>query len=504
VAEGALALEPNQPVSPPVEEEESAGSPAFSLRGAVGILLSSGPGRVGLLLFLAMVALSIYVLVTFPRDFGSTEWSSPQVWANNPKTVAPVWTRLYNDDAVEHQTATISEPSGQSTRGPATVYDYDWQIGQKSNAFPQFLSATITGVTYHTRAPVIVVTLLRPDGGAIRLANLAVPAPRTGETAPYKRYFDTPQRLLLTQEDTALQSIEAWYQQEYPDRSISTTSAERLNESLFGVPDEEGSGQIDALEGDYTLRLQMLAADPKDSLQKVETVYGGNVFGWMGTDSVGRDLFRGLIYGFPVALLISTTTAILATVIGAGLGIISGYSGGVTDSIIQRACDIVSNVPVLPLLIFLVFIIGPNLYIILLVLVAFSWPSLTILVRSMVLQLRSGQLVEAAQALGASRARIMIRHVFPQVAPFIVAQMIFTAPAAILTEASLSFLGLGDPSVPTWGQMLESGFRTGALYVGYWWWVVPPGLLIIVTALAFTLLALAMEQVVDPRLRSPG
>ncbi len=77
----------------------------------------------------------------------------------------------------------------------------------------------------------------------------------------------------------------------------------------------------------------------------------------------------------------------------------------------------------------------------------------------------------------------MSRHVFPQVAPFIVAQMIFAAPAAILAEASLSFLGLGDPSIPTWGQMLESGFRTGAIYVGYWWWVIPPGVLIIVTAI---------------------
>jgi peptide/nickel transport system permease protein len=85
-----------------------------------------------------------------------------------------------------------------------------------------------------------------------------------------------------------------------------------------------------------------------------------------------------------------------------------------------------------------------------------------------------------------------------------VAQMIFFAPAAILAEASLSFLGLGGPSILTWGQMLEAGFRTGALYVGYWWWVLPPGILIVITALAFMLLALALEPVVDPRLRRSG
>jgi peptide/nickel transport system permease protein len=176
----------------------------------------------------------------------------------------------------------------------------------------------------------------------------------------------------------------------------------------------------------------------------------------------------------------------------------------VTDSIIQRASDIISNVPTLPLLIFIVSILGRHLWLIMLVLVAFSWPGLTILVRSMVLQLREGQLVEAARSMGASRARIMRKHVFPQVAPFIVAQMIFFAPGAILAEASLSFLGLGDPSIPTWGQMLEAGQRTGAVYVGYWWWVLPPGILIVITALAFMLLALALEPIVDPRLRRSG
>ena len=152
-------------------------------------------------------------------------------------------------------------------------------------------------------------------------------------------------------------------------------------------------------------------------------------------------------------------------------------------------------------MIFLVFILGSHLWLIMLVLVAFSWTGFTIIVRTMVLQIRSGQLVEAARALGASRGRIMLRHVFPQVAPFVVAQTIFFAPGAILAEAGLSFLGLGDVSIPTWGQMLNTGFQTGALYVGYWWWVLPPGFLIVFTALAFMLLALAMEPIVDPRLR---
>ncbi len=415
-----------------------------------------------------MLGISAYVLLTYPSDFGSSIWSSPKAWANNPKTVAPKWTALWDDDAVENQSATITEPASISERGAATISDYDWTISQSSDSFPTFLSTTIEGVTFTGRAPVIAVTLIRPDGGEIRLANLAVPAAREGEEAPIQRYFDVPERILLTQSDTAQKSILKWFQTTYPDAGVSSVDTGVLNQALFGVPDGNG---YSALKGDYTLKVQFLVADPSDTLQSISNVFGGNVYGWMGTDSLGRNLWEGLLYGFPVALLIATVTSILATLIGASLGIISGYSGGLTDSTIQRAADVVSNVPTLPLLIFLVFIIGPNLGVILLVLVAFSWPGLTILVRSMVLSLRTGQYGRSGAKLGASRARIMSGNVFPQVAPFIVAQMIFAAPAAILAEASLSFLGLGDPSIPTWGQMLESGFRTGALYVGYWWWV---------------------------------
>jgi peptide/nickel transport system permease protein len=487
----------------PVDEVEAPvrDVASFSIRGAWRIIIASWPGRIGLAMFAVMLAISIYVIATYPSDFGSQLWSSPKAWANNPKTVPPKWTALWDSDAVENQSATLTAPSATGERGPATIFDYDWDISQSSSSFPSFLSTTIEGVTFTGRAPIIVITLLRPDQGEIRLANVAVPAARTGETPPIQRYFETPERVLLTQSDTAQESISEWFQQTYPDADVSTVDMGQLNQALFGIPDSDGSGGYTALKGDYTLKVQVLAADETDSVQAISNVYGGNVYGWMGTDSLGRNLWEGLLYGFPVALLIATITSILSTFIGASLGIISGYTGGTTDSVIQRGADIVANVPTLPLLIFLVFIIGPNLGVIMAVLVAFSWPGLTILVRSMVLSLRSGQLVEAAKAMGASRWRIMSRHVFPQVAPFIVAQLIFTAPAAILAEASLSFLGLGDPSIPTWGQMLESGFRTGAIYVGYWWWVIPPGVLIIVTAMAFTMLALAMEQVVDPRLR---
>ncbi|MEZ4499359.1 MAG: ABC transporter permease [Thermomicrobiales bacterium] len=492
-----------EPISlPPEDAEDDAPShSALSLRGVFSVLVSSGSGRAGIAMFIALIAISAWVLLTYPRDFGADRWSAPLIWADNPRTAPPSWTSLWNDNAIEHQVLIETEPVSTEARGPAEVRTYDVVIHHDTSAPPQFLSATVTGVTYNDRAPIIIVSLLRPDGGEIRLANVAVTAPRSGEEAPYQRFFETPERILLTQQDTAEQAIQEWFASQYQDAAPISDLGGQLNAAFFGVPTEDGT--IESLRGEYTVRTQYVVANVDDSLEEVEVIYAGNVYGLMGTDSLGRDLFEGLLYGFPVALLIAAMAALLSTLIGASLGIVSGFAGGKTDTLIQRLTDVVSNVPVLPLLIFLVFIAGSHLYLIILVLVAFSWTGLTIVVRSMVLQLRSGQLVEAARALGASRTRIMLRHVFPQVAPFIVAQMIFFAPGAILAEASLSFLGLGDPSVPTWGQMLEAGFRTGALYVGYWWWVIPPGVLIIVTAMAFMFLALGMEQVVDPRLREP-
>lgn len=495
------ALTINAAPAPENEETGSQDAGAFSLRGALKLLLGSGTGRTSIALFILMLGVSIYVLVAFPLRFGTERWSNPIYWADYPKTAPPFWMTWLGKDGIAHKITTKSTPDSTTQRGAAEIREFDFPITIDSDVTPTFLSVTLTGITYNTRAPVVVATLNRPDGGGIRLLNLAVPGPRAGESGPYRRFYDSPDRELLTQQDTATTSLQQFFGKQYPGLTLPADWNAALAKSLFSVPAADNSGSLTTLHGSYTLTVQVLVADPKDEVQSVKAVSGGNVYGWMGTDALGRDLWQGLLYGFPVGLMIATLVSILSTLIGASLGVVSGYAGGVTDSVIQRLCDIISNVPTLPLLIFLVFVLGSHLYLIVLVLVAFSWPGLTILVRTMVLQIRSGQLVEAAKALGASRTRIMVRHVFPQVAPFIVAQMIFYAPGAILAESSLSFIGLGDPSIPTWGQMLEAGFQTGALYVGYWWWVIPPGVLIVFTAIAFMLLALAMEPIVDPRLR---
>ena len=315
------------------------------------------------------------------------------------------------------------------------------------------------------------------------------------------KYGNSPFRINLSGDNTVSSNLISFLSS---DLNIQTTISEisgRNERIIFGNLIHDDVESFEALKGSYYITVEFTLHDQRDSIGNVKFVSGGSKYGFMGTDALGRDLALGLLYGFPVALFIGLVTSTLTTFIGTSLGIISGYVGGKTDIAIQRFSDILSNIPLLPVLIFLLFVIGPKLWLVMIILIAFGWPGLTIIVRSMVLQIRTGQSIESAQAIGASRIRIMYRHIFPQLAPFIFAQLIFFTPAAILAEASLSFLGLGDPSIPTWGQILENGFRTGGVYIGYWWWILPPGILIVLTAMIFVFIAIAFEPIVNPKIK---
>lgn len=471
----------------------------MAVRGLSREILRSGVGRVGVALAVILASLAVWVLVTYPADFGPSRWSDPSVWADHPKAVPPAWTALLGGNPAQHRILSATEPTDVVTRGPAEIRTYAMPFAFSEAAAPTFLSFSMGEVRYSGRPPTFSVVLVRPDGHEVALHRGTVNGPRPGEEPPFVRNADEPVRVLLSAETATAEAVTRLYADEFGVTLDPADIQGRPESALFGTPD--GQGGFTPLPGDYRLEVRIAVADPTDTIARVGTVVGGAVYGLAGTDTQGRDLMEGLLFGLPVALLIGLSAAVVSTAIGTGLGLISGFMGGRVDLLIQRSADIVNNVPLLPLLIFMVFVLGSQLWLILLVLVAFSWPGLTILIRSMVLGLRGGQEVEAARALGANKRHIIRRHVFPHTAPFVFTQMIFFVPAAILAEAGLAFLGLGDPSLPTWGQILENGFRTGAVFLGYWWWVITPGLAIVITAVTFMLLSLAMEPIVNPRLR---
>ena len=470
----------------------------------VKVVLSSGVGRAGLALLALLVGISVYVLTSYPLDYGLRVWYNPAVWADHPPVKPPVWAA---PGAVPH--LVLTKPGAQpdsieALPGGRERRLYRFELDHPYDKPPDFLSVSLRGVRYHGRPPLFTVRLERPDGRTVTLLRYSPPAPRPGERPPYARHAESPYRVNLGGDAQVRTQVAAFLQRAFGAAVPTGELRGRIVEALFGTPlvAETGDLVFEPLPGRYALIVQMDAFDERDRVEALKAVRGGTAFGLMGTDSLGRDLAQGLLFGFPVSLLIGVLTSLLTTALGATLGILSGYLGGKVDLAVQRTADVVNNIPALPLLIFLTVIFGSKLFLVIIpVLVVFGWPGLTIIVRSMVLQLREGQLIEAERSLGASRWRIMFRHLLPQVAPYLLAQLIFFAPSAILAEATLSFLGLGDPSLPTWGQMLEGAFRTGAVYRGYWWWVVPPGLLIVLTAVTFMLLALALEPIANPRLR---
>lgn len=220
----------------------------------------------------------------------------------------------------------------------------------------------------------------------------------------------------------------------------------------------------------------------------------------LGTNDIGQDIFSEFIYGSRISLYVGLTAPILSSIIGTILGIIAGYLGGFVDELVVGAVDVMLALPSLPLIIVLAAYLGPSLNNIILVLAIFGWPGFTRVVRSQVLSLRERTYVEAARATGAGSFRIMFKHILPHVVPLVIANIVLSATSAILTEAGLSFLGLGDPTAKSWGQILRRAQVGHALHQGLWLWVFVPGLAIALLGAGFTLLGIAIEERFNPRL----
>jgi peptide/nickel transport system permease protein len=255
------------------------------------------------------------------------------------------------------------------------------------------------------------------------------------------------------------------------------------------------------LKGNYVIKETFFLFDPADSVTNSGFILGGKVYGIIGTDDLRRDLSVGILWGAPVALFIGLTVAIAGVIIGLIYGVIAGYKGNRTDEGLMRINDIFYSLPTLPLLIILSVTIGRNIFLITGFLVIFGWVGMAKISRSLALQIKNLQYVEAAKLMGQSDFKIISKHIIPQLLPLTFASIAISVPGAILGEATLSFLGLSDPSIPTWGQILHDANTAGAASRGLWWWIVPPGFMIALTGLAFVLIGNALDAIVNPRSR---
>lgn len=221
----------------------------------------------------------------------------------------------------------------------------------------------------------------------------------------------------------------------------------------------------------------------------------------LGTDHLGRSVAAQFIAGSRVSLFVGLMATIFTIAIGSAVGIVAGFAGKWLDATLMRFTDWFLVIPFLPLAIVLAAVLGRGIWNVIFVISITSWPSTARLVRAQVLTVRERLYVDRARALGATQLHVIRRHVLPNVAPLILASATLAVPISILTETTLSFLGLGDPTQASWGKTLEEAFQAGAISRSAWWYYLPAGVGIVAVVLAFTLFGRALEEILDPRLR---
>ena len=223
---------------------------------------------------------------------------------------------------------------------------------------------------------------------------------------------------------------------------------------------------------------------------------------WLGTDDVGRSVLTELIWGARISIFVGLLATAVSMVIGTLIGLASGFFEGWPGAILFRITEWFLVIPFVPFALVLASALGRSLFVIAVVISVAAWPSTALLIRSQTLSIKERAYLERAKVLGAGRGHQMGRHVLPNLMPMVFANTTLTVALAILTESTLSFLGLGDPTRVSWESMLDDAFEVGAMTTGAWWFIIPPGVCVDLVVLAFTLIGQALEETYNPRLKA--
>lgn len=433
----------------------------------------AGIGILGMLFVLSVIAVTTIPAETFK------EWNNPSNWITYPKTSQPAWINYFSSEKIpEHRILENPQTSSQTT-GEISTISQNFAVDFHYDGFPSdFIyeySAKYSG------APLLQMSVTRPDGLLIDLISRSLP-----------------------QSDGSIYSEQIFS----TDDSVKKNLRKNVNNFAFPIDllsaedvvfSETGQNKI--LKGKYVFQIKFYNVDSTVDIKSSKLILGGKVYGIIGTDELRRDLAVGLLWGTPLALFIGITVAIGSVVIGLIYGVFAGYKGKKTDEAMMRLNDVIYALPALPLLIILAVTIGNSVFLIVGFLMIFGWVGVAKVSRSMAIQIKTLQYVEAAKIMGQKDFKIIFKHILPQLLPYTFASIAISVPTAITTEAGLSFLGLGDPTFPTWGQILHDANSFGAAARGLWWWILPPGIMIAITGLAFVFIGNAMDTIANPRLK---
>ena len=468
-------------------------------RGALADLRRSRAGMAGVCILAGLVALSAAALAAVPIET-LRDWNSPDKWLSLPRSAVPAWANWLAAERIpEH--LVLEEPAASSAgtgagAGAATASAHSFVFEFEYDGFPDDFILEYEA-SYSGPPPLLVVHVERPDGIALRLVSEPLPAGPGGAAASDG----------TTQHSGRVFSADASVRKHVEMQGGAFGFDARGMPAEAVVFSEAGSREV--LRGTYVITAALYGAGagadgagaPPPALESSRLIVGGKAYGAMGTDALRRDLAVGLVWGTPLALFIGVAVAAGSVAMGLSYGAYAGYRGRLTDEAMMRANDVVYALPALPFLIILAVTVSSSIFGMIGFLMLFGWVGVAKVARSMALQIRAAGFVEASRMMGQTDARVMLRHVIPQMLPYAFASVAISVPAAITTEAGLSFLGLGDPTFPTWGQMLHDASEHGAAAQGMWWWIVPPGMMIALTGLAFVFIGNALDTAVNPRLR---
>ena len=440
--------------------------------------LKSKIGIAGIVILGSLIVISIVTALFIPIETFK-EWNNPGSWISYPKTAIPVWVNLFLFEKIpEHQ---IYEPFiSSSDETKISVNSHQFGINYEYDDFPNDFIYAFTAS--YSGSPLLQISVIRPDGVNLQLLSTSLPYSES-EIIHAERVFSTDESI---KKNLFLQS-------EKFDFLISDLTSEDI---IFSQ-----SSNHSVLKGEYIFLVNLYGVEKQNTILDSSLIIGGKAFGLMGTDELRRDLAVGLLWGTPLALFIGISVAVGSVVMGLIYGVYAGYKGKFTDESMMRLNDVIYALPALPFLIILVATVSNSIFLLVGFLMLFGWVGIAKVSRSMTLQIKTKGYIEASQMMGQKNSKIIFKHIIPQLLPYAFASIAISVPAAITTEAGLSFLGLGDPSFPTWGQILHDANTYGAAARGLWWWIVPPGIMIAITGLSFVFLGNALDAIVNPRLK---
>lgn len=440
--------------------------------------LKSKIGIAGIGILASLILISISAAIFIPIDTFK-EWNNPGSWISFPKTAMPSWVNLFMFEKIpEHK---IIDPfiSSQKT-DEISLISQQFNVNYEYDDFPNDFIYEFTAM--YSGSPLLQVIVIRPDGTNLKILSTSLPYSEI-ETIHKDRVFSTDESI---KKNISLQSDKF----EFPLTGFSS------QDIIFSK-----SSQHSVLKGNYIFLANLYGVQTENSISDSNLIIGGKAFGLMGTDELRRDLAIGLIWGTPLALFIGISVAIGSVVMGLIYGVYAGFKGKMVDESMMRFNDVIYALPALPFLIILAVTISNSIFLMIGFLMIFGWVGIAKVSRSMALQIKIKGYVEASRMMGQKDSKIVFKHIIPQLLPYAFASIAISVPAAITTEAGLSFLGLGDPTFPTWGQILHDANQYGAAARGLWWWIVPPGLMIAITGLAFVFLGNALDAIVNPKLK---